>query len=373
MLSTGRPSVPGTPPPSAGRTADLGKEHSELRLERDALKRELAALRNATVKEAPLKSPGPPPSAAAPALASAAPAEPPNLRAAASALSKPWVEDAVQIRDAARREAALAAIREALGSGDPVRVLAGLFAVGGISQVAYDREAMHSLVLPCLRSEEAVIRRLALGALLSTGAGPADVDRLLAMEDDPSPEVRSYLPTALSSAARGNLTGGVARVLLKALDGASPRDLRNVLPQYWTDLAPELEAKFLELARRPETRADTIYYCLRGATAKTPQMVEVLIEALDDPTGETSLWALWGLARGIPESLVPRVAATLVQALEARSDTGGTEYAFFGLRTFGTAEEIPPLERIAGNPLGSERMRRSALETVEAIRRRLGR
>ena len=321
-------------------------------------------------KSAP--SPAAPPTPpSVPTRAEAPPAR--NLHAEARALSDAWSADARQIQDESKRSSALAAIREALSSGDPVRVLAGLFAVTGLVQVSYDKASMHTLVLPCLESEEPLIRRQALWGLLATDAQPGDVQAVLRLEKDPDESVRQMLPAVLARASNGELTGDVARAILSAIESMPPREVRNTLNSLpWKNASPELEAKVLALARAPETRSDVIYYLLSGMSSKSPGVVEVLCEAASDPDRETRSRALWGLSWGISESERPRAAAALMESLEKDGGASGeTHTTFRGLQSYGTETEALALERLAANPLAPEAIRKEAARAAEAIRNRI--
>src|SRR5688572_2565559 len=160
---------------------------------------------------------------AAPPVATPAPPVPaPSMESRAWALAAPWREDALQIRDEAKRNAAIAAVREALASSDPVEVLAGLHALRGISQVLRDKGSFRLLVVARFDSPDPLLRAAALLAVSSTssvqGPEPGDVALLLRLKDDPSPQVRKDLASAISWAAKGDLTGEAGEVVLRVIE-----------------------------------------------------------------------------------------------------------------------------------------------------------
>jgi hypothetical protein len=296
-----------------------------------------------------------------------------------------WLEDAMQIQDPVKRTAAIAAIREALGSGEPVRVLAGLWAVEGMTQagIDYDKASVRGLVVPQLDAADPVLRKAAMYALVSSGREPGDLDRLLRLRNDPSPVVRTEVTFIASQVARGELNGEVGAVVLAALDGvleaeaSRPREKQNS-PDFrmflarvnWRKPSPEIEDRLLALAKDPATR-ETVLNMVFQNMEKTPRVVDMLVELLDGPSILHQYIALRCLCYQVPESMAPRVAAILVKVLEARTaDSTYWQWCLYGLRSFGTAAELPVLESLEGNEMIPEGRRKEAREAMDAIRKR---
>ncbi len=313
----------------------------------------------------------------------AAPAVDPSaeLQKQAWDLARKWVEDAVQIRDEATRNEAIAAIRSALSSGDPAQVLAGLFAVTSISQVPYDKASLRSLVLAQLEAADPLLRRSAVNAVLATSSGPdpANLDLLLRMKDDPSPLVRRDLASVVSWAAGGDLTGEAGGVVLRAMadideeatGGPAGKGNAELIRQlggrtYIRRMSPEIEERILALARDPATQGNALHFFFQNME-KTANVVDLLIE-IAEGGGAYSSNATRALTYAVPADQAPRVAAFLVKVLE--NSPGQADQVLFGLGNFGTEAELPALDRLAANELIGASTRSRISQAAEFIRGR---
>ena len=386
-----------------GEDADLreaGKAVAEARAERDRALATAEALRreNSTLRErkdrprtggaaggaAPPAPAGAPAPGSSPASGSGPPPVDPglDLQRSAGVLSRKWVADAVQIRDEAKRSEAIAAVRTALSSGDPLQVLAGLFAVSSMGQVPYDKASMRPLVLAQFEAADPLLRKAAVNGILATSQGPdpANLDLLLRLKDDPSPLVRKELAPAVSWAARGDLTGEAGAVVLRAIQdieaeaGGAPRKGRGAefIQQlggrtYFRRMSPEIEEKVLALARDPETQQSALHFFFQNME-KTPKVVDLLLE-IADAGGGNSTSAIRALTYEVPADQAPRVAAFLVKVLES-GPSHEIKQVLYGLRNFGTEAELPAMERLAANELLDAGSRRMITDAVESIRRR---
>lgn len=375
---------------SAREIGALRRELEEARAGEGGVEERIEALRkerDALVEERDrLASRGSPPAGKAPAPTPAAPAADPSadLQKRAWELAGKWVEDAVQIRDAATRNEAIAAIRSALSSGDPAQVLAGLFAVRSITQVPYDKASLRPLVLAQLEAGDPLLRRSAVNGVLATSSGPdpANLELLLRMKDDPSPLVRRELASAVSGAARGDLTGEAGAVVLRAMadideetaGGPAGKGNAEIIQQlggrtYIRRMSPELEERILTVARDPATRGNALHFFFQNME-KTGKVVDLLIEVAEEG-GSSGMNATRALTYEVPADQAPRVAAFLVKVLE--NSPSQADQVLFGLRNFGTEAELPALDRLAANELIGDFTRRMISEAAEFIRRRLKR
>jgi HEAT repeat protein len=80
------------------------------------------------------------------------------------------------------------------------------------------------------------------------------------------------------------------------------------------------------------------YLALVLGYTQDPEAVPLLIEALDDPSSETRIYALWGLGKTSDPRAVPPLLASL-----ADPDPGIRKTAAFGLGELGEPETIPGL------------------------------
>ncbi len=357
----------------------------ELQADRDSLAREVEESRSSTRQ--PTRTDSPNGNAAS---SSTTPGQPTlsAMEQKARELSAAWISDALQIQDPAKRAAALASIQQALGSGDPARVLAGLWAVGGIGHLKYDKPTMRSPVVTQLEAEDPLLRKGALWALLSLDRQPGDLDLVLRLKEDPSPEVRKEVLRIASSISGGDLTGEVGDVVLKGLQSAVSRDRSGesgwkgtgTSPEFrmflssirWGKLPSDLEQALMELAKDPRYRTDVVHFVCMNAE-KTPAVVDLLIEVVGSP-GAMDMEAVLALTRGIPASLQSRVAATLLKVMETRRpDAGAWDSCLHGLQQYGSEENIPALQELGANELVSQQVREKVNKAIEAIQRRASR
>ena len=357
----------------------LRKENASLREERDRLRAQGAPVAPAKsgAAEVPVsKSPSATAAGLPPVDAGV------QLQRSARELSAKWVADAVQIRDEARRNEAIAAVRAALAGGDPVQVLAGLFAVRALGQVPYDKVSMRPLVLAQFESADPVFRAAALNCVSPTSEGPdpANLELLLRLKDDPSPLVRKELAAAVSWAAKGDLTGEAGAVVLRAIQdieaeekgapakGGQSEFIRQLGGRtYFRRMSPEIEERILSLVRNPETRESALHFFFQNME-KTAGVVDVLIEIAEDG-GSGGAGATRALTYEVPADQAPRVAAFLVKVLES-GPSHQVQQVLFGLRNFGTEAELPAMDRLAANELLGASTRRMIAEAAEFIRRR---
>jgi len=359
---------------AVGQVEGLRREKMALVAERDSLASRVEG--RGPIAASSQGKPGPSPPAVVDPTA--------EIQKRAGDLSRKWVEDAVQIKDEAKRNEAIAAIRSALSSGDQIQTLAGLFAVSAIGQVPYDKASMRSLVLSQFEAESPLLRKAAVNCVLATSQGPdpANLDLLLRLKDDPSSMVRRELAPAVSWAARGDLTGAAGDVVLRVMEeieaeeegppkGGKSELIRQLGGRtYFRRMSPEIEEKILALARNPETQQSALHFFFQNME-KSAKVVDVLIE-IAEAGGTNSSNAIRALTYEVPPEQAPRVAAFLVKVLE-NGPSYQAQQVLFGLRNFGTEAELPAMERLAANELVDASSRRMIAEAVEFIRKRVRR
>jgi hypothetical protein len=347
---------------SAQELADVTRERDSLRERNAELERQVLDLRAAAK----------PVAAATPAPAPSRPTAPAPATANPYAMAKQWVEDAMQVTDAAKRAAAIDAIKQALASDDAARVAAGLAAVPAISKVSYDKAPMRELVLRHAESGDATVRAAFPFALLNAGdPQPGDVDLVIALTADPVPSVRDNAGRSLVFFTKYDLTGAAGERVLALLDDPERQVRRDVLASIWgSRVSPGIEAKLLALFASDDhqVRHDAFYFGLSTLRDKSPAVVDACIAAMESSDGELQWRARWGLGQGVPDGQRGKVGDSYVRQLSARSDARLEEDAFRWLSYYGSAEHAAALERLAENPLVAESTKKAALDTAAKIR-----
>ena len=195
-----------------------------------------------------------------------------------------WVADALQLEDATKRAAAIARIRQAIASPDADMAGTGLVAFQEAMEVEFDKASFRHVLRPLLQSKESDLRALACKAIALTGTSTGDLGRVLALIDDPAPEVRMALPSALKMLSPDGFTGKTGVAILKLLDRSEAKVTEAVWHAMWgTKISPELELRFVEASRNEDQGSgysDAFYYALSVHLSKGEPTVSRLIELI---------------------------------------------------------------------------------------------
>lgn len=296
-----------------------------------------------------------------------------RVEEAARAKSVEWVEDVFQLDDPSKREQALAAIRGALDGGDGEGARAGLMAFQRISsaRLGFDRAAFRSPLRGLLESGNPDLRARASTALANTGPSDEDLQRVLALADDPDPDVRLALPRAIKNLSRDGFTGEAGNVVLALLD----RGESDVTDAIWramsgTRISPQLEERVVAASRAVDGYSAVFYHALTAHLSKREPTITRLIElAWHENTENVGQRVLWGLPRGLAEDQRPRVAGLALRLIETRSGTM-RERAVDCLRRTGSAADLPALAAILAKPGVTGRLRQSLGDVRKVLRGR---
>ncbi|MES2571005.1 MAG: M56 family metallopeptidase [Verrucomicrobiota bacterium] len=294
-----------------------------------------------------------------------------NLAVKAADEMKGWLAEAFQLDDAAKRQAAIERIRQAMQSDQPEEARAGIKAFIQIGAVEFDKVSFRPAVRALLNSSDPATRSDAAAALVTTGADPEDVARVLAMADDPAPEMRSRLSWVIMQLHGGDLTGPGGEAVLKLLSGNDRGQLREVLRGIWGGrFSPALEARVIELSQNLEetngTAYDAMYFALSTQANKSEASVKRLIELLAHPdTRNVAGRCAWGLQQGVSREQFGLVANAMVKLLDARSDNYLREHALQNLERYGSPEQVPAVRGLLAKP-GVTGIFREGLERMRA-------
>lgn len=289
----------------------------------------------------------------------------------AYAMAKPWVEDALQIRDPAKRDAAIEEIRKALTSGDPLREYAGLLAFTQSAKANFDKAAFRDLILPLAKKVDGPAQVSAFYALYNTGMKDGDLGLLLDVTADPGPAMKNSLSHLIFLYSKGEVTGPAGERVLALLGSDARDEVREALRGIWgAKVSPEVEAKVLALSKDPTTKHDAIYFGLSTFREKSKAVIERLVDVLGDADPNDWQRALWGLGHGIPKENERLVADAMMMLIKARSDDYTRTEALRSLARYGDTSHLADLQAVADNPMASEAVRAAAKRAIEAIERR---
>jgi hypothetical protein len=286
---------------------------------------------------------------------------------AALKLAQPWIRDTNQIRDRAKRDAAVEAIRTALKGKDPALRYAALLAFQYTSQATYDRKSFRDSILPLCTAETGDAQMQAFFALVEAERRPGDEVLLLTALKVPTYSVRTCGLQLLAHYFDRRIEGEAAACAGRILDATPDETLRDVLN--WTAGAtyePQLEARLLARAAAAGLRSEAIQFWIRGISNKSRAVVEFLCASLAGSDIEARLAALHCLERGVAEADQALVADALLAAFDDADNFSRSDFLKLVGR-YGSGAHVPQLKELATNDLLPVELQQAAERAVQAI------
>jgi len=288
-----------------------------------------------------------------------------------NAVARQWIADICQIEDAGRRDAALERVREALKSDDPSLQHAGVIAILRTADVAYDKASFRPLVLPLVTRLEGAAQVTAFYALANTERQPQDRQLLLNAAHNPSPDLVRRLSNLLFVYGDGVIDGEGARIVVQLLSRPDPHEVREVLRGLWgARVAPEVEARLLELWREPRLRSDVNYFALSTLQEKSHAVCDALFEAAQESDWNISERALSGLSYGVQAEEQRRVADFALKLFAARDAVPVRFKCLHILGKYGGPQHVQAIEEIANNRMLAPELRGEARQIAARLRPR---
>jgi hypothetical protein len=265
--------------------------------------------------------------------------------------------DIIQRKDKPLRRQRLEEILAILSDtkADPARHLNALVVLARVGDVPFDRAPFLPVVKALLKSPHEDIRRAALKAMPSVGAGEADLPELAKLADDPSERVREYVTSSLYFSAHGKGEAVASPVVEKLLADPSEKVKLATLHSLWgKPISAAAEEKVIALSR--ETRAggpnslgyDSVYYALSTRPIVSVPVARRLIEVMQDTqAGDLRGRAAWGLSNRASPEATDLVVQALVEELDENLDAQIRSYAVQGLSGHRTPAALAKLRQIA--------------------------
>ena len=305
-----------------------------------------------------------------------------------------WAKDATQFDNLGKHQKAIRAIREALTSPDLAKVKQGLKAFTQFREMTYRdprnllsfldapgeiqsrqrriREIsapFHDLFPPLMKSDDETIRDYAANALVLSGIREGDLELLLEMVKDASPQIRKYISWEIVSGFDRDLTGRGGDAILELLREEESTFRRQVLlslrdhyEDRTTDYSPELEARIIELTRSENSK--TAHFAVEHALAnqgnKSEASVNRLIELLSHPDkAKMARSALAGLAGGVDPKHHSSIAdAALKTMAETWPDSELFQEAVNRLEQYAGPDQRAGIEALLARPGLGESLRK---------------
>ncbi|MBL8852203.1 MAG: hypothetical protein JNG89_21200, partial [Planctomycetaceae bacterium] len=305
-------------------------------------------------------------------VASADTAPPVDLNEVRAAV-KPWLDEAFQIDDAARRDAAIEQVRSALASQDVSEQRKGLVAFTAMAEIQFDKAACHDLIVPLLSSAVADVRALAAQSLVISGIRDGDLERLNTLAGDSNSHAREQAAFPIVTAVQRDLTGAPAKdAILKLLNDSEESVRTETIHSLWgAKLSPEIEARIIEISRKQSQFSDgepyqALYYALSTQANKSEASVKRLIEYLaHTDTLNVAGRAAWGLGAGVAPEQRSLVADAMLKVLSARSTGHLSNEALARLKQYAGAEQREGIRTLLEKP-GIDTKLRTELEAIAA-------
>jgi hypothetical protein len=277
----------------------------------------------------------------------------PQRRLPARAPSEELAKAILQREDQALRDQTLAKLREMLAPDSPesAKKLA-LATLSAALSAKFDRASFLPLVLPLLEAKDVEVRSLALRCLPGLGATANDLSHVIPLAEDPSPQVRMQVASALIGLGKGEHGEQVIPALMRLLRDEDPdvieRSIRSMWGQY---SSPEFDELLIELSHEPRFHGNTVYFCLSTMRTKSARVCRRLVEELDDPDWNNSGRAAWGLTYGVADDAKAVVEEGLLQALPEETNPYTRKQEFRALRAVATEKSRGYLKSVVDSSM----------------------
>ena len=280
--------------------------------------------------------------------------------------SKELIDAILQRKDKSLREKSLAELRERLSPESSNRDKGTALATLRSALTAkFDRKPFRPLVAPLLKSEDAEIRMRALHCFPALEATTKDLELIIPLADDSSPEVRREVGGALIGIGKGEEKEKVIPALMKLLKDEEYKVIERTLRSMWGQYSsPEFDALLIELSRDPRHRGHVIYHGLSTMRTKSPEVCRRLIEELDEPNWNDSGRAAWGLGYGVVEEAYSLVEEGLLKALPEETNSYTRKQEFRALRRVATEKSRPYLKSVIQSEMETQEFKELARQIL---------
>ena len=296
----------------------------------------------------------------------------PGVRSPAVAASSELAQAILQRNDPQVRSQALQRLQKMLGAeaSDQDKKTA-LATLGRALTAKFDRTPFRPLVVPLLTSNDAGLRRLALGCLPGLGATADDLPGVARLAEDPSPQVRQVVGTALIQIAQGAHAQVVIPALTRLLRDPEPGVIEATIRSMWGQYSsPEFDALLIELSREPRYHHNVIYFGLSTMRTKSVPVCRRLVEELADPDWNNSGRAAWGLTYGVTDEAKKLVEEGLLRALPEETNAYTRRQEFQALRAVATPVSRPYLTSVVESTTETEEFKQLARRILAELDKR---
>jgi HEAT repeat protein len=222
-----------------------------------------------------------------------------------------------------------------------------------------------------LKSKDHVVRTMAVACLPGVGATADDLPIITALVEDPSPQVRMQLTSALVALGDGEHGDQVIPALTQLLQDEDKEVVEHSIRSMWGQYSSAEFDKFLiRLSRDPKHHYNTIYHCLSTMRSKSPAVCRRLVDELNEPDWNSSGRAAWGLTYGVTDDAKSIVEDGLLKALPEETNTYTRQQEFRALRGVATEKSREYLTSVLASELETEECRQAAREILAELDKR---
>ncbi|MDP2897595.1 MAG: HEAT repeat domain-containing protein [bacterium] len=277
----------------------------------------------------------------------------------------------LQRKDPFLRQQGLLELEALVKSDDKEDMLLGLTALWRLGGFDLDKETFKPYALAALKHEDVEVRKAAFNSLYAVCPQEDQLDTVLSMLRDPSPEMR------LEAVSRCGWLGGderreeVASTLKALLQDQDKSVQKKVLDELWRhhfqyDYGSEIEDLVIELSRDPELTDATWEWMQRRGPVSVP-MAERLIEMHGERRSAYDI--LYYTRQNLSEEARPIITGFCLRLVRESVEPWERQEVLRKLQELGDPSVIPELEAIARSP-DAEGIENHLAETIEQIRRR---
>ena len=227
-----------------------------------------------------------------------------------------------------------------------------------VANVPFDRAPFLPLIKGMLNDSDPSVRAASLGLMPTVGAGEADLAEMARLADDPAPEVRAEVVSALGFTKAENKDATVFPVVDKLLDDPDPKVKLATIHALWGHpVSLASEAKIIALTHETMNGGpgalgqDAVYYALSTRPQVSLPIAQRLAELMHDPKLDPNV--RWRAAWGLTHIATPEAKDAMVQALCTELDETlqpqVRSYAVQGLALHRTPAALAKLKELAEN------------------------
>lgn len=288
-----------------------------------------------------------------------------------TARSERWTSDLLMAEGPAQRRDVVERLAVALSSSNTTDTHAALSALARTWDISFDWAPLRDSIVALSRSEDPVIRELAVAKLIRFGEDEEILHMTRDLAKSPNPRIRRRASSIVSTASGGDFSKPVARetieVLMQDADEMVASSALSALAQ--SKVPNELQAELLAEAIRVRRNEAEFVQVFRRVSPKSSAIIEYLLRALDSPDPHVRRMARGAFFDGVPPDWQGRVADAALRDLKRVSSPRQAMTSLRVVRRYGDAKHASELRRWLERQGISISVREEATRAIEVLER----